>query len=76
VSANLGHRPIPDREPLYRFMRRVGLVLLPFWLFTGVFLGMRLLAFGVIGLFGVLVSLYLIFGFSHVNEWLHQRRSA
>ena len=37
---------------------------------------MRLLAFGVIGLLGVLLSLYLIFGFRHVNEWLRRRQSA
>jgi Flp pilus assembly protein TadB len=77
VSENLGHRPIPpDREPLYRFMRRVGLVLLPFWCVAGVLLGMRLLAFGVIGLLGALVSLYLIFGFRYINEWLRRRKSA
>jgi hypothetical protein len=34
---------------------------------------MRLLAFGVIGLLGVLVSLYLILGFRHLNEWLRRR---
>jgi hypothetical protein len=77
VTANLGHRPIPrDREPLYRFMRRVGLAMLPFWCLVGALLGMRLLAFGVIGLLGVLLSLYLIFGFRHVNEWLRRDKSA
>ena len=77
MSANLRYQATrPDREPLYRFMRRVGLVMLPFWCLVGAFLGMRLVAFAVIGLLGVLMSLYLVFGFRHVNEWLHRRRSA
>lgn len=56
-------------------MRRVGLAMLPFWCLVGALLGMRLLAFGVIGLLGVTLSVYLIFGFRHVNEWLHRRQS-
>jgi hypothetical protein len=50
--------------------------MLPFWCLVGALLGMRLLAFAVIGLLGALLSLYLIFGFRHVNEWLHRRHSA
>ena len=56
-------------------MRRMGLVLLPFSCLVGVLLGMRLLVFGVIGLLGVALSLYMILGFRHVNEWLHRRKA-
>ena len=66
----------PYRERLYRLMRRVGIGTLLIWCFGGVLLGSAWAAVGVtLGVLGMLLSLYLIFGFSHVNEWLHRRKS-
>jgi hypothetical protein len=66
-----------QHERLYRFMRRVGLALLPFFALVGVVFGV---AFGPIaglasGLVAMSLGLYMIFGFSHVNEWLRSRNS-
>jgi len=67
----------PQHERLYRLMRTIGLALMPFYCLVGVVVG---IAFGVvpgvtIGLIGVSLGLYQIFGFSHVHEWLRRRQS-
>ena len=68
----------PQRERLYRFMRKIGLALMPFYCLVGVVVGMAFgVALGVImGLIGVSLGLYQIFGFRHVNEWLHRRKTS
>lgn len=58
-------------------MRRVGLALLPFFVLVGVVSGV---AFGFVaglasGLVAVSLGLYLIFGFSQVNERLRRLSS-
>jgi hypothetical protein len=67
----------PQRERLYRLMRRIGLVLVPFYCLVGVAFGMALGVVPglIIGLVAVSLGLYQIFGFRHVNEWLHRRQS-
>jgi hypothetical protein len=67
-----------QRERLYRFIRRNGLALVPFYCLVGVVFG---IAFGLVagvitGLIAISLGLYQIFAFRHVNEWLHRRKSA